>query len=99
MHFTARICGTLLLLFVLPAGAATTIFISPDGPITSLTAARDSIRRLREQNPAKANEPVTVLLHAGTYWLSETFTLTAADSNVTYAAAPGEHVVISGGQV
>ena len=47
-------------------------------------------------------ETVTVCFHAGTYYLPETIVFTAADSGtekapVTYAAAPGEEAVISGG--
>ncbi|MEK7685306.1 MAG: right-handed parallel beta-helix repeat-containing protein [Verrucomicrobiota bacterium] len=50
----------------------------------------------------KLAEAVTVYLHAGTYYLPETLLFTAEDSGtalapVTYAAAPGEDVVISGG--
>ena len=69
---------------------------STDGPLSSLAAARDAIRKLREHGSA---EPVTVQVRAGTYRLSETFTLGAGDSNVTYAAYPGERPVISGGKL
>jgi parallel beta-helix repeat protein len=89
--------GTLLLLLALsPALEAATLTVSPRGPLTSLAEARDAVRKLREQGKP---EPVTVLVRAGTYRLSETFTLGAADSNVTYAAYPNEHPVISGGRV
>ena len=69
---------------------------STDGPLASLTAARDAVRKLREHGTA---DPVTILLRAGTYRLSETFALDAADSNVTWAAYPNEQPVISGGKV
>ena len=69
-----------------------------DGPVSSLADARDAIRKMRE-NAATAKEPVTVLVRAGTYRLSETFTLGAGDSNVTYAAYLNERPIISGGQV
>ncbi len=69
---------------------------STDGPLASLTDARDAIRKLREHG---GTEPVTVVVRAGTYRLPETFTLGTADSNVTYAAYLNEHPVISGGQV
>ena len=78
---------------VLPAA---TLTVSPDGPLASLPAARDAVHKLREHNPS---EPVTVLVRAGTYRLTETFTLGPADSHVIFAAYPGEHPVISGGKL
>ncbi len=88
--------GTLIaLLACLPIYPAT-LSVSPDGPLTSLAAARDAIRNLREHGSAG---PMTVLVRGGTYRLSETFSLGSADSNVTYAAYPNEHVIISGGKV
>jgi hypothetical protein len=47
-------------------------------------------------------EPVTVTFHAGTYYLANTIQFTAADSGtaanpVTYRAATGETVALSGG--
>ena len=97
--FSSRIlrgCGTLLLLTALsPVLPAATLNVSTDGPLRSLTDARDAIRKLRESG---SKEAVTVFVHAGTYRLAETFTLGASDSNVTYAAYRNEHPVISGGQ-
>ena len=101
------------LLFLLPALHAATLYVAPDGqaewsgklaaanaaktdgPLPAIAAARDAIRKLR----TSADTPYTVLVRAGTYRLSETFTLGAEDSNVIYAAYPNEHPVISGGQV
>jgi len=73
-----------------------TLTVSPDGPLSSLSAARDAIRKLREGG---ATESMTVVVRAGTYRLSETFKLESADSNVTYEAYPNERPVISGGKV
>lgn len=47
-------------------------------------------------------EPVTVIFHTGTYYLANTVQFTAADSGtaanpVTYRAATGETVALSGG--
>jgi len=82
-----------------------TIHVAPSGsdvnpgteakPLASLARARDVVRE------SAGKRPVTVLLHAGTYYLPETLTLRAEDSGtadapVVYAAAPGEHPVISG---
>ncbi len=80
-------------LVLLPLLRAQTLYVSPDGPLRSLAAARDAIRKARA-NPAT---PYTVLVRNGTWRLNETLTLGPEDSNVTWAAYPGEHPVISGG--
>lgn len=67
-----------------------------DGPLSSLSGARDAIRKMREHGDG---EPLTVFVREGAYRLAETFTLQASDSRVTYAAYLDEHPVISGGQV
>ncbi|MCX5674214.1 MAG: right-handed parallel beta-helix repeat-containing protein [Planctomycetota bacterium] len=69
-----------------------------DKPFATLAKARDAVRAAK----AAAREPVTVWLHAGTYYLPETLVLAAGDSGtkqapVVYAAVPGEEAVISGG--
>ncbi len=66
-----------------------------DGPLPSLEAARDAVRRNRAAEP---NKPFTVILRGGTYRLERPFVLTNADSNVTYEATPGERAVLSGGR-
>ncbi|MHC4397817.1 MAG: hypothetical protein ACYS1A_19405, partial [Planctomycetota bacterium] len=60
-----------------------------DGPKASLAGARDAIRQLKSQGPLKA--PVRVFVTAGTYTLTEPFTLTPQDSGtkkypITYKA-------------
>jgi len=102
MHVTL----TALLLALLPALNAAEIHVSPAGddanpgtvakPLASVAAAQRAARAVAER------EPVTVLLHAGVYYLPKTVVFTAADSGtakapVVYAAAPGEKPVISGG--
>ncbi|MHB0959337.1 MAG: right-handed parallel beta-helix repeat-containing protein [Pirellulaceae bacterium] len=67
-----------------------------DQPLATLAAAQRAARA------AVGKKPVTVWLHAGTYYLPETLRFTAEDSGtaeapVVYAAAPGEQPVISGG--
>lgn len=91
----------------LAATQAAEIHVAPDGddahpgtpgkPLATVAAAQRTAR-LRA-----GREPVTVLLHAGTYYLPETIRFTAEDSGspgapVVYAAAPGEQPVLSGGQ-
>jgi hypothetical protein len=70
-------------------------------PLASLGAARDRLRDLRRAGRLPANGAV-VTLHAGTYRLDQTFALEAADSGtaeapVTFRAAPGEAVTLTGG--
>jgi len=82
---------------VSPAGSDTCPG-TKDKPFATLAKARDAVRAAK----ATAREPVTVWLHAGTYYLPETLVLAAEDSGtkqapVVYAAAPGEEAIISGG--
>jgi hypothetical protein len=100
--------GTIFVLIVLATTAAAqagTLYVSPDGragapgtidrPLPSIAAARDAIRAARR---ARAGGPETVLLRGGVYYLSETFSLTPQDSDVTYAAYAGERPILSGGR-
>lgn len=89
-----------------PADSVVVIHVTPEGndtrsgtaenPLATLSAAQQSVRALA------GRRPVTVMLHSGVYYLSETLLFTEADSGtllcpVVYAAAPGEQPVISGG--
>lgn len=66
-----------------------------DGPLATLQAARDAIRRSR----GAGNAPMMVLVRGGRHELSQALTFGPEDSNVTYAAYPGEKPVISGGRL
>ncbi len=73
-----------------------------DGPVASLAAARDKIRRLKSQG--KITEPVRVIIQDGTYVLSGPFILTPEDGGtkecpISYEAAAGARPVFSGGRV
>ncbi|NCO32354.1 MAG: hypothetical protein GW893_00595 [Armatimonadetes bacterium] len=73
-----------------------------DGPLASLDGARNTIREFKASGGLK--EPVNVFVRGGTYFLSRPFVLEPQDSGtdgcpVTYAAAPGEKPVFSGGRV
>ena len=73
-----------------------------DGPLATLTAARDSIRKLRDSK-GKLAQPVRVLVRQGKYFLKNTLRLGASDSGsqdcpISYEAYQGEDVTISGGQ-
>ena len=79
-----------LLLLLAPPLLAAEIDLKPGGPIATLEAARDAARA--------APKPVTIRVHAGRYALEKPLVLEAADSGVTWAAAPGAAPVISGGR-
>jgi len=72
-----------------------------DGPLASLTGARDAVRKLKARGPL--DQPVRILVAGGTYPLREALVFTPEDSGteqcpVTYEAAPGAQPVFSGGQ-
>ena len=95
LFFVSRLCA--LNVYVAPTGTDTADGTSQH-PLASLTGARDLLRR----SGKLGKEAVTVHLNDGTYFLTETFGLTAADSGtkdypVTYQAAHEGKVVISGG--
>lgn len=100
-----------LLLPPLTVLQATEIHVGLDGsdegpgtkerPFATITRARDAVRELKRQR--KADGPIDVVIHGGTYFLTETVPLTPEDSGtarapVTYRAADGERVVLSGGR-
>jgi hypothetical protein len=71
-----------------------------DGPLRTLSGARDAVRRLRAERP---DQPVTVLVRGGLYTLAEPLVFSPDDSGspqarVTYAGYPGETPVVSGGR-
>ncbi len=74
-----------------------------DGPLATLEAAREHIRKLRITRGLPA-DGVIVELAAGVYERDRTFELTADDSGTTdrpiiYRAAPGANVRLIGGKV
>ncbi|MCU0536477.1 MAG: right-handed parallel beta-helix repeat-containing protein [Hydrococcus sp. Prado102] len=74
-----------------------------DGPFATLERARNAIRELKRQQGNALEEPVTVMVREGTYFLSETLVFTPEDSGtedfpVTYKAYRNERAVISGGR-
>lgn len=71
-----------------------------DGPFATLSRAREAVRELRAAAP---DEPVTVTVRGGTYYLGEPLVLSGADSGasgapVRWQAHPDETVVLSGGR-
>ncbi|MEN6426016.1 MAG: right-handed parallel beta-helix repeat-containing protein [Phycisphaerales bacterium] len=65
-----------------------------DGPVATLTRARDIIRETRSNQ----DQP-RVLVADGRYPMTEPFMLAPEDSGVVYEAAPGARPVFSGGRV
>jgi hypothetical protein len=81
---------------------ALTLYVSADGPLATLEAARQRIRELKAKGPLPAGG-VEVVVRGGTYYLPAPFVLApedsgTADAPIVYRAAPGERVVLSGGR-
>ncbi len=75
---------------------------SKERPLASLAGAREAVRALRRDGELPG--PVTVLVRRGTYYLPEPLLLGPEDSGteqapVTWRAAPGEAVTLSGGRI
>ncbi len=73
-----------------------------DGPIATLTGARDAIRRIRGQGAR--SEPIEVVIAAGRYAMTTALELTPEDTGssqapISYRAAAGARPVFSGGRV
>ncbi|MFM8550080.1 MAG: right-handed parallel beta-helix repeat-containing protein [Verrucomicrobiota bacterium] len=99
----------LLCALLLPAGSlAFELHVSPDGddrasgraeaPLASLEGARQAVRKL----PRPLTEPVRVVFAPGTYRLTQAVAFDEKDSGeadrtISYEAAPGAKVVLSGG--
>ena len=91
-------------------GAAAKFFVATTGndaqpgtqsaPFATLERARDAVREFKRSHP---QSPVEVLVRQGTYELTQTFKLAAADSGaegapVVYRAFPQEKVTLIGGK-
>ena len=75
---------------------------SSDGPVASLKAARDIVRKLKADG--KVTKPIKIIVADGTYTITEPLTLSHEDSGtatipISYEAAKGAEPVISGGRV
>ena len=73
-----------------------------DGPLASITRARDAVRELKAQQGGLRG-PVSVQLRGGVYYLTETITFTPQDSGtkacpIAYMAYPGEKPQLVGGR-
>ena len=107
--WTSIVLVTLAMLTSAPADEAD-FYVATDGadtnegtvkaPFATLAAAQQAVRA---RIAAGLKEDVTVFLRGGTYRLSAPFHLTGPDSGtadhaITYAAYPGEEVLLSGGR-
>lgn len=86
----------LLSAFPVLSHADVIINVAPNGPIKSLTEARDAVRAARANDGP--NQPVRVIFQSGVYALPEAVTFASQDSSVSYEAAPGATVVMEGGR-
>jgi hypothetical protein len=73
-----------------------------DGPLASLTGARDVIRKLKQQG--QLSEPVKVVVADGRYDMVAPLELDPEDTGtatapISYEAAPDAHPVFSGGKI
>ena len=99
----------LFCVFLVPAGSAKEIFVSPagsdkndgtmDAPLASIAYAQAKVRSFKDANPGEA---VTVYLRDGKYYLSEPVVFEAADSGtaagpITYKAYENEVPQVLGG--
>ncbi|MFG3137016.1 right-handed parallel beta-helix repeat-containing protein [Streptomyces sp. NPDC048211] len=76
-----------------------TLYAAPDGHGSSCTVFRPCTPEgARDLARSETRRDVRVLLEDGTYHLDAPLTLGAADSGVSWAAAPGARPVLSGGQ-
>ena len=72
-----------------------------DGPLATIGAARDAIRRIK--TAGELTGPFRVVLGGGTYPVDGPIVFSAEDSGteaapITYAASPGQKPIISGGR-
>ena len=101
----APLVAVLLLASLLTQGKAlgeTAIHVSPDGPIASLQAAKDEVRRLKSEGNLSEGL-IRVVFADGEYPIHEKVVFTIEDSGteaspVLYEAAPGAKPVLHGGR-
>ncbi|TXS43612.1 right-handed parallel beta-helix repeat-containing protein [Streptomyces sp. OR43] len=99
----AATAAVLTALLAAPAAQAApgtrTLYAAPDGRGTSCAVARPCTpEAARDLARTVTGRDVRVLLEDGTYRLDAPLKLGAADSGVTWTAAPGARPVLSGGQ-
>lgn len=97
LNFSRHVLSVLLLLDICAVSSAeTTLHVSHEGPLHSLTDARNEIRQLRGSRPQEA---FRVIIADGVYRIDEPLVFEPRDGNVIYEAAPQAKPVISGGRL
>jgi len=87
-----------ILLLLVGSVAVAEIHVDPAGDDTNPgTAERPLQTFAAAQAAARKTGSQTLLFHGGTYYLPETIRITPEDSGTTFASAPGESAVLSGG--
>lgn len=88
--------------------SAEDFYLSPSGSDSNPGSLKNPLQSLEEaqlrvrQSDQRGNQPITVYLREGTYYLEDTLLFEATDSGtaeapVTYAAYADEAVILSGG--
>lgn len=105
----ANACCVLAMVLATPAAAAVTYHVAINGsddnsgsqaaPFASIEKAQESVRKALKSHPG---EPITVVVHPGTFRLKEPLIFTpndsgTADAPVTYRAAESGEAILSGG--
>ncbi len=70
-----------------------------DGPFATVARAIEAHRQARIGLPVRLQKDSPILVRGGCYFLDQPVILTPDNSNLTILAFPGEHPVLSGGQL
>ena len=75
-----------------------------DGAFATIEQARNRIRQLKQQQGGKLQQPVTVMIRGGTYYLDKPLVFSVEDSGtkqhpIIYQAYQKERPIISGGEL
>ncbi len=70
-----------------------------DGPLATLPAALKAVHGRRQHVPGAAGSSPTVFIGGGVYFFDTPVVFTPEDSDLTLAAYPGAHPVLSGGRL
>ncbi|MCK5921726.1 MAG: hypothetical protein KAG66_12345, partial [Methylococcales bacterium] len=97
LPFFQKLILSIAICFVveIASAAPVTLHVKPDGPISSLTQARDEIRK---QRAAGEKLEFRVIISDGTYSTTEAIAFSPQDSRTKYEAAKGAKPIISGGR-
>jgi hypothetical protein len=108
-----NLLNLLALNFLYAAETTINLYVSPDGddrnsgtikaPFATIEAARNAIRKIKQERGNNLQNNITVFLREGTYQLDRPLIFTSEDSGtknypITYKAYRGEKPIISGGK-